>query len=78
MSRPMVRRLIGLAGVLGLALGALWALQGFGIVHVRPILCVADCAEIQGRSTTWALIGLVTAALGAWAIYHAFLRRPRT
>ena len=64
--------LIGLAGVLALGLGGLWLLQGLGLVHVRPILCFADCADVQGPSTLWAIIGFVTAAAGAWGMVHSF------
>jgi len=72
--------LVGLAGVLALGLGGLWLLQGLGLVHVRPILCFADCAELQEPSTTWTIIGLVTAAAGAWGLVHSFrsLRAART
>ncbi|MEO8685263.1 MAG: hypothetical protein ABI414_10555 [Devosia sp.] len=63
---------IGLAGGLALALGGLWLLQGTGLVHVRPILCFADCVEIQGPSTTWAIVGLLMAAVGGWGVAHSF------
>lgn len=67
---------IGLAGGLALALGGLWLLQGTGLVHVRPILCFADCVEIQGPSTTWTIVGLLVAAAGAWGVAHSF-SKPR-
>jgi hypothetical protein len=67
---------IGLLGGLALALGGLWLLQGAGLVQVRPILCFADCAEIQGTSTTWAIVGLIMAVLGAWGVVYS-LRSPR-
>jgi hypothetical protein len=72
--------LIGVVGVIAALLGGLWLLQGVGAVHVRPILCVADCAAIQGRSTTWAVIGAIVAAAGVLTIVYAFRRRggPRT
>lgn len=72
-----MRMLIGVVGVVAMALGLLWLLQGLGLVHVRPILCVADCAEIQGRSTPWAIVGLVTAGAGAWGVIFGFIRRRR-
>lgn len=68
---------IGLAGGLTLGLGGLWLLQGSGLVHVRPILCFAECTEIQEPSMTWTIIGLVTAAAGAWGLIHG-LRNLRT
>lgn len=45
------------AGVLSVLLGTLWLLQGLGVVHLRPILCFANCAPIQGPSLTWAVVG---------------------
>jgi len=53
-----------IAGVLLVALGGLWALQGADLVHVRPILCVADCAPLVGGSATWLIVGLVTLVIG--------------
>lgn len=70
-----MRILLGIVGVIALALGLLWLLQGLGLVHLRPILCVADCEAIQGRSTTWAIVGFVTAALGAWGTIYGIKRR---
>lgn len=40
-----------------LLLGGLWLLQGLGLVHLRPILCFADCEPIQDPSAAWAIIG---------------------
>lgn len=45
-------------------LGLLWFLQGTGILHMRPIMCVADCEEIVGTSPTWAIAGAVAVILG--------------
>ncbi len=56
-------------GVLCALLGGLWLLQGLGIVHVRPILCFADCAEIQGPLLTWAVIGAAALAVGGLVIF---------
>jgi hypothetical protein len=66
---------IAIVGVLAVLLGGLWLLQGLGLVHLRPILCFADCATIQGRSATWAVIGAVVAAAGALAAVYGFRRR---
>jgi hypothetical protein len=49
-------------------LGGLWLLQGLGLVHVRPILCLANCAPVQGPSSTWTIIGAVVLAAGIFAI----------
>ena len=67
---------IGLVCGLVLALGGLWLLQGTGLVHVRPILCFADCAELQGPSTTWAIVGLIMVVVGAWGVVYS-RRRPQ-
>jgi hypothetical protein len=63
-------------GVICALLGGLWLLQGLGLVHVRPILCFADCAPVQGPSPTWAIVGFIMVAAGAVAIF--FSLRPRT
>jgi hypothetical protein len=64
-------------GVISVLLGGLWLLQGLGLVHVRPILCFADCVPLQGPSPTWAIIGFFVVTAGVLAIYHALKRRPR-
>ena len=66
---------VGIFGVLAVLLGALWLLQGFGLIHIRPILCVANCEEIQGSSPVWAVAGFILAALGVWAMFYGFRRR---
>ena len=66
-----------IAGVIGVLLGGLWLLQGLGIVHVRPILCFADCAPVQGPSLTWALTGLIARVIGAVAIAYSRRRGAR-
>jgi hypothetical protein len=63
-------------GVISVLLGGLWLLQGLGVVHVRPILCFADCAPIQGASSVWAAIGFVLLTAGIVAIF--FSRRSPT
>ncbi len=45
-------------------LGLLWSLQGLGILHIRPIACVANCEEIVGVSPSWALVGVTTFIIG--------------
>lgn len=61
--------------VLGALLGGFWLLQGLGIVHVAPILCVADCTPIEGQSPMWAAIGLVVFATALVLIFYALKRR---
>jgi hypothetical protein len=72
----MKNALILIAGAIAALLGGLWLLQGIGIVNIPPILCVADCAPIEGGSMQWAIIGLLVLAGGAAAIYYALRRRP--
>ena len=65
------------AGLAAALLGGLWLLQGLGIVHMRPILCFADCAPLQGPSTTWALIGAGVLAVGGSVVFWSLKRRGR-
>lgn len=58
-------------------LGILWFLQGTGILHIRPIVCVADCEEIVGTSPSWAIAGAVALILGV-LIAVVSARRFRT
>jgi hypothetical protein len=64
----MVRVLAFIFGIVTILLGTLWLLQGLGIVHLRPILCFADCAPVQGPSVTWAATGLIAVAVGAGSV----------
>lgn len=66
--------LLVLGTVLAL-LGGLWFLQGAGIVHLEPILCVANCEPVTGPQPLWALIGFAT--LGAGIVLLANGARPR-
>ena len=67
-----------LVGVPVALLGALWLVQGLGVVRIEPIACVAECEPLQGPSPTWVAAGLLMVALGALAIYFALRRRPPT
>jgi hypothetical protein len=64
-----------LAGALAAALGGLWLLQGLGIVHLRPILCLTACEAVQGRSAGWAIAGAALLLLGATAFVYGLRRR---
>jgi hypothetical protein len=64
------------AGVL-IALGALWSLQGAGVMHVKPILCVADCTELQGASGQWLATGIGAVATGLILWYLASRRAKK-
>ncbi len=61
-------------GFIAVLLGGLWLLQGLGIVHMRPILCFADCVPVQGPSTKWAVIGagvlIAGSAVMLWSLKH--------
>ena len=59
------------AGVISVPLGGLWLLQGRGVVHIKPILCFANCEPVQGASTAWAVTGSLMLTAGAIAIYFA-------
>ncbi len=70
----MIRIIALVLGVIAVSLGGLWLLQGLGIVHLRPILCFADCAPLQGPSVAWVIIGAVT--LGVGGICILWSRKP--
>ncbi len=62
-------RIIGwVFSVIAMLLGGLWLLQGLGILHLRPLLCFADCAPVQGPSAQWAVIGAITLAVGGLGV----------
>ncbi len=46
-------------GIIMALLGLLWSLQGAGIIHLRPILCFANCEPITGKSPLWQAIGVI-------------------
>jgi hypothetical protein len=70
----MLRILALVFGVIAGLLGLLWLLQGLGLVQVRPILCFADCAPVQGPSVTWAVVGVIALAIGCYGVFWS--RRP--
>ena len=72
----MTNRLMQALAVVFVVLGALWALQGAGIVHVKPILCAADCTELQGASGQWLATGIGTIAIGV-ALWFWVRRRAK-
>jgi hypothetical protein len=63
--------------VMAVLLGALWLLQGLGVVHLRPLLCFADCAPVQGPSVTWAAIGAVMLTVGGVCVQWARKQSPK-
>jgi uncharacterized membrane protein YbaN (DUF454 family) len=70
-----MKKIALVVGVIGVLLGGLWLLQGLGVVHVRPILCFADCAPVQGTSTAWAIIGFLMLTAGVIAIFFSLKGR---
>lgn len=56
-------------GIIILLLGLLWFLQGSDLVHIKPILCFADCQVITGQSLQWQIIGGITFIIGAFIMY---------
>lgn len=51
-------------GIIILLLGLLWFLQGSDLVHIKPILCFADCEPITGISPQWQITGAITLIIG--------------
>lgn len=71
----MLRKLMGVVGLLAVLLGGLWLLQGLGIVHIKPVACVAHCKPLDGPSMQWALIGAAVVVAGLLAAFYGFRRR---
>jgi len=61
-------------GVVVALLGALWTVQGLGLVEVRPVLCLADCDPITGGSVQWTVFGAIALLVGL-VLVRAGLRR---
>ena len=68
----MKRIAVALTGVILSLLGALWFLQGADLLHIRPLLCFADCAEITGGSQIWEVIGALAFAIGILLLWASF------
>jgi hypothetical protein len=75
--RNTMKKIALIVSVISVLLGGLWLLQGLGVVHIRPILCFADCAPVQGASLTWAIIGLLMVAAGVTAMFFSLTRHAR-
>lgn len=63
--RALARILFGAAMTL---LGLLWLLQGADLIHIRPILCVANCKPLEGRSVGWMTAGALLLVAGLLVI----------
>jgi ABC-type xylose transport system permease subunit len=76
----MINRLQQVFAGMLVALGVLWSLQGAGVVHVKPILCVADCTELQGASGQWLATGIGAVAVGLvlWYLARRRAKKLRT
>ena len=59
-------------------LGLLWLLQGADLIHVRPILCVANCQPLEGRSIGWMIVGALFLVFGVAAVAAGLQRRKRS
>jgi hypothetical protein len=64
-----------LFGAASTPLGLLWFLQGADLVHIRPILCVANCQPLQGGSIGWMTAGALLLVLGLAAVSVGLRRR---
>jgi hypothetical protein len=58
-----------LVGIIVALLGALWFLQGAGVLNQCPILCFADCECIAGGSLLWGVVGAVAFMIGIAIIW---------
>ena len=64
-----------LFGVALMLLGLLWLLQGADLVHIRPILCVANCKPLEGGSVGWMAAGALVLVVGLLVIASGIRRR---
>lgn len=65
-------------GIIILPLGLLWFLQGSDLVHIKPILCFADCQPITGKSSQWQIMGAVAFVIGAITLYKCLKNKKKT
>lgn len=70
-----MKALILVVSVMAVLLGALWLLQGLGLVQMQPIVCFGDCQPVEGPSATWVVAGLLLLLLGIAGIANWFKRR---
>lgn len=74
MTNTFITSSIGVALTL---LGLLWLLQGADVVHVQPILCIANCEPVVGGSITWLIAGAFAMLGGIMLIRRGLGRRRR-
>jgi hypothetical protein len=63
-------------GAIVALLGMLWVIQGLGIIQIGPILCVANCEPITGRSVQWTVIGVIALFVGSVIVWAGLRRSP--
>lgn len=68
---------VTILGVIVALLGLLWFVQGLGIVQIDPIVCVADCEPIIGRSVQWIVIGAIALFAGIVSVWIGLRRINR-
>jgi hypothetical protein len=64
-------------GVASMLLGLLWLLQGADLLHIRPILCFADCEPVEGGSIGWMMAGVLLLIVGLVAMRSGLRGRGR-
>jgi hypothetical protein len=72
--QAFMRIVLGVASTL---LGLLWLLQGAELLHIRPILCIANCKPVEGGSIGWMVAGALLLVAGLLAIAAGLRRRGR-
>lgn len=60
--------------ILGL-LGLLWFLQGSDVLHIKPMICFANCEPLTGKSLQWQIVGAITFCAGVVIIYKSIKQR---
>lgn len=71
-----MKTIVLFCAIIGTCLGGLWLMQGLGAIQLAPILCFADCAEVQGKSLRWAIVGGTILIFSAFAIFWYFNQWP--
>lgn len=64
-------------GIILALLGLLWFLQGSDLVHIKPILCFANCEPITGKSLQWQIVGSIVFIIGAFITFKGFKRSAK-
>ncbi|MFB3855086.1 MAG: hypothetical protein ACE148_14855 [Vicinamibacterales bacterium] len=72
--RSVARIVLGVASML---LGLLWLLQGVDLLHIPPILCIANCEPVEGGSVGWTTAGVLLLVIGSAAIRAGLRGRGR-